>query len=343
MPQGLLIRLRPTTPWRIGPSSGDRDRVDRILHSDSLYAAVTGAIARLGELDAWLDATARASEPAVRFSSCFPLYGDSLLVTPPRSLWPPPPSAKVRWKGAQFVPMGVVASQVAGKGVSEDGWTIDTASECLLPAVNPPAPGPFRIAVRSSAAVDREGVGVAPHSTACLEFSAGNGLWMAVAFRDDAARDQWSGPVSAAIRLLADSGIGGERSRGWGRTDAPEISTGDLNELLGLSGAEPQVRAEPPGSAAWWLLSLYHPSASESIEWSRGNYAVTTRSGRVESSAGWGEPKRETRMLAEGSVVVAAKEPLGSAPDVAPGNFAHPVYRNGFALALPIAGEGAAA
>src|ERR1043166_4277858 len=115
MPLGLLIRLRPTTPWRIGPSSGDRDRVDRILHSDSLYAAVTGAIAHLGALDQWLDATARATEPAVRFSSCFPLFGDTLLVTPPRSLWPPPPSAKVRWKGAQFVPMSVVASLAAGQ------------------------------------------------------------------------------------------------------------------------------------------------------------------------------------------------------------------------------------
>ena len=32
----LLIKLRPTGPWRIGPDSGDRDRIDRIYHSDSL-------------------------------------------------------------------------------------------------------------------------------------------------------------------------------------------------------------------------------------------------------------------------------------------------------------------
>ena len=55
-----LIKLRPTGPWRIGPDSGDRDRVDRIYHSDSLYSAVSGAMSRLGELDSWLDATARA-------------------------------------------------------------------------------------------------------------------------------------------------------------------------------------------------------------------------------------------------------------------------------------------
>src|SRR5436190_11349911 len=126
MPSGLLIRLRPTTPWRIGPVSGDRDRVDRIYHSDSLYSAVTGAMLRLGKLEEWLAATARAEHPAVRFSSCFPLYGDTLLVTPPRSAWPPPPSTKVRWKGAKFVPIEVVESLVAGRAIQEDGWAIDT-------------------------------------------------------------------------------------------------------------------------------------------------------------------------------------------------------------------------
>src|SRR5260221_9997549 len=159
MSAGLLIRLRSSTPWRIGPGSGDRDRADRIYHIDSLYSAVSSAMARLGVLDDWLEATARASaqgaESAVRFSSCFPFQGETLLVTPPRSAWPPPPSTKVRWKGAQFVPLEVVEAQLAGRALQEDGWTIDTASQCLLPASNQSAAGPFRIAVRSSAAVDR--------------------------------------------------------------------------------------------------------------------------------------------------------------------------------------------
>ena len=54
----VLVRLRPTGPWRIGPDSGDRDRVDRVYHSDSLYSAVAGAMLRLGTLEDWLDATA---------------------------------------------------------------------------------------------------------------------------------------------------------------------------------------------------------------------------------------------------------------------------------------------
>ena len=56
----------------------------------------------------------------------------------------------------------------------------------------------------------------------------------------------------------------------------------------------------------------------------------------MESAAGWGEPKKLTRMVAEGSVLMASAAPVGSAPNVAPDGFEHPVYRAGFAVTLPI-------
>ena len=74
MNPGLVVKLRPAGPWRIGPDSGARNRVDVIYHSDSLYSAVTSRHGALGSLDEWLDATARsarrrrcASAPAFRF------------------------------------------------------------------------------------------------------------------------------------------------------------------------------------------------------------------------------------------------------------------------------------
>jgi CRISPR type III-A-associated RAMP protein Csm4 len=317
----LLIKLRPTGPWRIGPDSGDRDRVDRIYHSDSLYSAVAGAMARLGDLGSWLEATARSSEPAVRFSSCFPFYGETLYVVPPRNLWPPAASAKVRFKGARFVPLKVVETLIAGRALTEDNWAIDGASECLIAGG---AQGPFRVSVRSNAAVDRIGDGVAPHSTACIEFTPGGGLWFIVSFAGAEARDRWKGPVEGALRLLADSGFGGGRSRGWGRSEMPEIVEGELPQLLMKPGEE---------SNGYWLLSVFHPAEADSIDWQRGNYALTTRGGRVDS---YGGEKKSTRMLTEGSVIVSASAPVGAASDVAPENFEHPVYRSGFALAIPI-------
>ncbi len=114
-------------------------------------------MARLGVLEEWLDAQRaqlHTETPAVRFSSCFPFHGEALYVMPPRSLWPPPASSKVRWKGARFVPLRLIQGMLTGKPVSEEGWAVDGASETLIAMGTQ---GPFRVAVRSSAAVDRGG------------------------------------------------------------------------------------------------------------------------------------------------------------------------------------------
>lgn len=327
----FIVRFRPTGPWRFGPDSGARDRVDLVYHSDAVFSAVSSAMDRLGMLEAWLDATARSQDgPAVRLSSFYPFQGSHLLVIPPRSLWPPPDSTKVRYKGARFVPLSLVESMLGGVEIDEGRWLVDGESECLIPSDrNAPAAGPFRMAVRSNAGVDRLEHGKAlVHSTACLEFARDAGLWTAVIFAGEEQRIQWEEPVRAALRYLADSGFGGERSRGWGRSEMPEWEPWNPS---------PESVAPTEGSElGYWLLSLYTPSESDSIDWKRGNYSTISRGGRIESAARWGEAKNTTLMIAEGSVLLAASEPKGSARDIASPGFPHPVFRSGFAVALPV-------
>lgn len=345
----LLVRLRPATPWRLGPDCGSRDRVDPVCHSDTLFAAVCSALNRLGMLDEWLAATAGASGPSqVRFSSAFPFLGDTLFVTPPRHLWPPVPSSKVRWKGARFVPLTAVGKLLEGAALPEENWVVDGASGCLLPLPSRGAlRGPFRIATRAAAAVDRHTGTPEPHSTACLEFCGGAGLWFLAEFASPEAFERWNQPVRAALRLLADSGIGGERSRGWGRAAAPEFEAGSLPEMIftlppAPSGVDQDGEPLPRPETAWWLLSLFNPGQSDRVDWKRGCYSVSERSGRIESSHRWGEIKRPLRLIAEGSVLMAEQAPSGAARDVAPEGFPHPVYRAGFAVAIPIPYRGAA-
>lgn len=461
MNPGLVVKLRPSGPWRIGPDSGARNRVDVIYHSDTLYSAVTAAMSRLGWLEEWLEATARTASPAVSFSSCFPYLGDVLFIVPPRTVWPPAsPSTRaerIRWRSARFVPLSVVQSVLDGKRLDENQWSVDGPSDCLVPAGQP---GPFRTAVRSSAAVDRLTGTSERHSVACLEFRSDSGLWTVVSFADETAQEHWSERVKAAFRLLADSGFGGERSRGWGRSEAPDFIDGMLPDLilpLPVAGAaakpepvevaeavvaappvveplivEPEAPkelapevsapevvsaeagtelstepvADTPGDAApseeapvmaaaaaaeapapvaepvaaapepvvepeiapppaveavveeapaaepaaeaeplipagapshpHWLLSLFTPAASDSVDWGRGNYTVLPRGGRIDSPAGAGELKKQIQMVAEGSVLYSEAPPRGSAADVAPDGFAHPVFRAGFAVAIPL-------
>ena len=401
MNPGLVVKLRPSGPWRIGPDSGARNQVDAIYHSDSLYAAVTSAMMRLGELEPWLTATARNSAPAVRFSSCFPFLDEIGFVTPPRTLWPPAApalmAARVRWKSARFVPLGIVQALLSGQSLDESQWMIDGPSNCLLPAGRS---GPFRTGIRWNAAVDRLAGSTERHSTACLEFRPGAGLWTIVSFSDESARERWRDLVKAAFRWLADSGFGGERSRGWGRSDSPEFTEGTLPEMilgggrqrpeaenqgLGAGGQSPEASAHvtesgiesssgqpipetqspaPEGSApgpwapvaavqvpavpaaglkpaspaipAQWLLSLFTPGADDSVDWARGSYTVLTRGGRVDSPEASGELKKNVQMIAEGSVLYSGAPLRGAAPDVAPDGFAHPVFRAGFALSIPL-------
>jgi hypothetical protein len=81
---------------------------------------------------------------------------------------------------------------------------------------------------------------------------------------------------------------------------------------------------------------LFSPASADSVDWARGSYSVLARGGRVESPARCGDLKKSLNMISEGSVLLARNPVRGAAPDVAPDGFAHPVYRAGFALAIPI-------
>ena len=308
----IEVRLRPTGPWRTG-YRGDRERVDVVYHSDTLFSAVTHAMRALGWMEEWLAATVGATgEPAVRLGSLFPFVGKTRLIAPPQSVWPPAGRGQLHLSGANLVPL-----EVLRQGIQDEArWEVDGECQCLLPANGT---APFRIVVRESAAVDRL-TGVAEgHKTACLEFAPNSGFWGVFS----AADKVWESRVKSALRLLADSGFGGERSRGWGRSAEPQFN--DASHLFPAASED---------TAAWWLLSLYSPDASDAVDWTKSQSSVTVRGGWTDSSAGVGL-KKQVRLVEEGSVL-AAPGLRGRAVDVAPEGFAHPVYRAGFALAVPV-------
>jgi CRISPR type III-A-associated RAMP protein Csm4 len=227
-------------------------------------------------------------------------------------------------QAAKLVPLEVARQGI----VNESRWSVDGATECLLPVG---MEAPFEVAMHSAAAVDRLTGNTEPHRTACLEFAPNAGWWGLIEIAEDAAgaiaedaAGVWEARVKSALLLLADSGFGGERSRGWGRSAEPAFS--DASALFAAEGH----------AGAWWMLSLYSPHPDDAVDWSRGDYAATTRGGWVESPAGSAR-KKQVRMIEEGSVLMAASAKLrGRAVDVAPDGFPHPAWRAGFALAVPV-------
>jgi CRISPR type III-A-associated RAMP protein Csm4 len=351
MQPAVLIRLRPAGPWRYGPGNGGRDRVDSHFRSDRLFSAVTLAMKRLGWLDEWIAATVKAPVSAVAFTSLFPYQGQTLFVRPPATLWPPPagllttPSpvflSKIRWKAAAFVPAALVETILLGQTILADQWLPDPESECLLRRDRLNAT-PFRTVMRSGAAVDRLTASTAAvHASACVEFEQGSGLWAVLRFRDESAQSDWGQRVRAAFRLLADEGFGGKRTSGWGQSEPPEFQEGSWPALLfpklarAASMAQPENENDAPEPPLHWLLSVFTPSESDVVDWSAGDYSVLLRGGYVDSAPSL---KKEVRMIAEGSVLASADDLKGTAVDVAPDGYAHPVYRSGIALSfrLPV-------
>ncbi len=348
MQPALLIRLQPLGPWRYGPSDGAADQIDELYRSDRLFSAVTIAMQRLGFLEEWLDATVHAEKPAAVFSSLYPYQGDTLFAIPPATLWPPPAAqitapnsvflAKIRWKTARFVPLSVIDLIITGGSLLADQWMPDPESACLLRRDRPSA-SPFRVVMRSTAAVDRL-THQAPWGvvSACVEFEPGAGLWTLARYRDATSQAAWNDRIEAAFRLLSDTGFGGKRSSGWGQTQAPEFQRGSWPALLlpklgRLNNGSPN---QPSENSRYWLLSLFSPAPADKIDWRSGEYTIAVRSGRVESREKNGAEKKAIRMVAEGSVLVAPSEPSGAAVNVAPDNFEHPVFRSGLALALEL-------
>ncbi len=189
MNPALLIRLRPVTPWRIGPDSGAREQAAAVYPSDTLFSAVCSAFDRLGWLEEWLSVTVRGvGEPAVRFTSAFPFHRGLLYLPPPAGYWPPRRESLVRWKGAQLLPAQVLAGLLEGQMPAEQDWTIDAQSGCLVPSRVRGAAGPYRFLRRSHAAVDRLTAGNAePYAVNCVQFAPEAGLWCATLFSSPTA------------------------------------------------------------------------------------------------------------------------------------------------------------
>jgi CRISPR type III-A-associated RAMP protein Csm4 len=140
----------------------------------------------------------------------------------------------------------------------------------------------------------------------------------------------WGPRIEAAFRLLGDAGMGGLRSRGFGRARSVDFQAGLLEDLLfGPGGA-------PKAGRGWWLLSLTAPSGEDVIRWDDGDYQLLKRGGRVGSLSGGGGKKLASRMLAEGSVIVSPRAPRGTVTNVAPEGCPHPVFRAGYAVSISI-------
>ena len=172
-----------------------------------------------------------------------------------------------------------------------------------------------------------------------VSFAPECGLWFGIEWRRPDMSVGANGPtvrgaLLRALALLADDGLGGERSAGYGAFTYKE-------------GGPPLTLPDPEPGGLALLLSRYHPRPQELPDVLTGEgaaYSLGSVAGWLRSWDGPAQRRKRVWLLDEGSVIrPSSSGPLGDLADVHPaydnpdGDLPHPVWRYGVALAVALA------
>ena len=147
-----------------------------------------------------------------------------------------------------------------------------------------------------------------------VQFNTNCGLWFAAQFDSDETKHK----IETLLRVLGDTGIGGERNAGYGMFDFTETTL---------------EMPTPEAGSQFVTLSPICPKSPEQLaQLLTGDIAYTLNplTGWV-SSTGTASRRKQVNMFAEGSVLRASDTQIGRLVDLRPDNWEHPVYRYGYA------------
>lgn len=360
-----LYRLCPKAPIHIGERGIGMEEASVVIHSDSLFGALSCAWSNLhgdDELTALVGGFLKGEPPFV-ISSSFPFISNMLLFPKPLGALAevmagkgPGPAKEKKIKRAEFVSKDVFEWIL--KGRRPDGsacefiyngnkiTAIASASEVTRMGKMPSDSVFWRKAEAAHVVLDRGNQSSSIFRVGDVSFSEGMGLYFLADFRDRSIISKFD----AAMRLLGEEGIGGERSSGKGsfrfKRDTVEIGAEDRsNGINGCNGSNcsdssnsgsDDNYAANSGVGSLVLLSLYHPEKTE-VELgllTRSRYQLITRRGWISSQGSRTLRKKTVRMISEGSIIPKIGSlPRGSLVDVTPLEMkAHRVYANGLAM-----------
>ena len=154
-----------------------------------------------------------------------------------------------------------------------------------------------------------------------LQFNTDCGLWFAAQFDSDETKHR----IETLLRVLGDTGIGGERNAGYGMFDFTETTL----EI-----------PMPEAGNQFVTLSPICPKSSEQLEQLLTDdiaYTLNPLTGWL-SSTGTAARRKQVSMFAEGSVLHTSDAHIGRLVDLRPDNWEHPVYRYGYAWQVGVKG-----
>jgi CRISPR-associated protein Csm4 len=352
----LSYRLLPSPGggFHLGREGLEQETSSDTFPSDSLFSAVVATVAQVyGEEAVETLVAAVQHEGVLRLSSAFPILGSLPLFPLPRlrvNLTDYQPKHGKRLKKVRYVSLGVLnrlvreapmdawlpVDNAPSQGILLNGGNVWVAAEeqSQLPdaARNVSLDVLMEMRFWNVGVVPRVTIDRATNASSIFQvgrtvFSADCGLW----FMADVA-DTYENVLDTVIHMLGDSGIGGERSAGYGKFSPELIPSPALDD--------------PSRTNRVLALSRYHPRLDEleaGVLTGDIAYDLVDVGGWLHSAGHKAQRRQRVRMIESGSVLNGAYGiPVGQLQDVRPtyegAAFPHSVYRSGIAMFAGVPG-----
>jgi len=336
-----LFKLKFRSPLHIGTNKPGFESSDEVLHSDTLFSALINCWLQLYPGDIPLFFPDEDAEsimfPFFRISSAFPYYDGSLYfpkpfirMNLPKQLFVDNPKMSKKLKKIMFLEQTLFEKiinceevtlsddMIFSNGQFADANLIHKGASDIYPFIKYDVPRIVK---------DRMTGETTPFHFTRIQFNDNAGLFFLADFQDK----EWEHKFIAVLRLLGDTGVGGDRSVGHGQFSVDSIG-------------ETEIRT-PENPTHFLSLSLFHPKTEEVEDIiSDSSYQLTERKGWIFSGAAKPLRRQTVRMFQEGSIFKGPVKEYGDTVRVLKRNSSlnlhHDVYRYGQPIIVSVLKKG---
>lgn len=312
----LLVRLKFKSAISVGNGElSQGENFKGILHSDTIFSALINEWVRIfgnneNEIEN-LISKLNSSTPPFRISSAFPYFLNYYYIPLPYGT---EEIYMESLKEVKFLELFDFLSLAAGDHERLKKIRIKNPLDRIMYDFTSP-----RVTIDRTIASSN----VYQSSGWLMHQDAGN--YFLIDLKDEGIKDK----LAVCIRMLGESGIGGDRSIGFGAFEA------DISNADDIDGWSELFKEREGGDVFYCSLSLCCPLNDEAKE--AVSYRIVPRKGWIFSHSSAKQMKRRgCRMFAEGSIF---KKPVrGQVVDVTPSIFRqeHNIYRYGLGMMIEI-------
>lgn len=303
------IKLKFKSPLHIGQVDKVETVVSEIIHSDTIFSAIINSYNILygKEKTKELIEYILENEDSILISSAFYYYENIYFYPKPLGYkfdlvkkFDFKKVKKIKFVSEEYL-MGEVKNPIIANNLATDGKTVEKL---------------YSIEERPRITVDRITNETNIFYVSSMRFSEHSGLWFFISLSEKIENE-----IFAALKLLSDEGLGGDRTYGNGNFDF-DVEEVDFGRFRGEN---------------YLLLSVFYPKDQGEID-STLSYKLYERSGYVYSQYSMSYKQPLVRFFSEGSVF--KNKVIGDVLDITPVGFEyHKVFKFARAYTIPIKKE----